>query len=206
MNNGVINTFASGQPNVIGLALSNGKLYASHPFSHKISVFSTSSKTLLTTYGTGTKSYTGDNGQATAATFNNPYHISIIQNQLYVTDYGNRVIRVINTNTGIVKTFAGDVNFGNGKNATLNQLYNPYGTTLDASKNILYVADFGSGSIRAWDRTTNKLNKIAGTIGKKSTINGEGDGGLAVNALLRAPYMVCLDTVGNQILIVGTCY
>jgi sugar lactone lactonase YvrE len=206
MNTGITYIFASGLSVVKGLALSNGKLYASQPHVNKISVFSTSNKALLATYGTGVASYTGDNGQATAATFNSPYHVSIIQNQLFVSDNGNLVIRVINTDTGIVKTFAGDVNYGDGRNATLNQLYNPYAMTLSSDRNTLYVTDSGSWSIRAWDRTSNKLNKIAGKIGKKSTLIGEGDGGLAVNAVLRAPYMVCYDRVGNQIFIAGIYY
>jgi DNA-binding beta-propeller fold protein YncE len=129
-----------------------------------------------------------------------------MDNQLYVAEGNNHVIRVINTDTGIVSTFAGDHNFGDGRDATLNQLYNPYGTAINLASDIVYIADYGTSSIRAWDRTTNKVNKFAGTIGKRSTIMGEGDGGLAVNAALKAPYMVYFDSVGDQVLIAGIYY
>jgi DNA-binding beta-propeller fold protein YncE len=201
MTSGITNIFASGLTNAVSLVKSNNKLYVTQYNKNKISVYNTTDKSLITTFGTGTRSYSGDNGPATSATFDYPYHLALMDNQLYITDSNNHVIRVVDIDTGVVSTFAGDHNFGDGRDATLNQLFNPYGTALNSASNILYIADYGTSSIRAWDRTTNKVNKFAGTIGKRSTKPSEGDGGLAVDAVLMAPYMVCFDSVGDQVLV-----
>jgi sugar lactone lactonase YvrE len=64
---------------------------------------------IITRYaGTGTSGYTGDGGAASAAKMNNPYGIAFdAQNNLYIADTKNYVIRFVNASTQNISTVAG---------------------------------------------------------------------------------------------------
>ncbi|BAP54369.1 leucine-rich repeat-containing protein [Thioploca ingrica] len=63
---------------------------------------------ITTLAGNNTSGYSGDNGLALAAQFNLPVQVVIdSQDNLYITDQNNHVIRKINAN-GIITTLAGD--------------------------------------------------------------------------------------------------
>ena len=68
---------------------------------HSISVISTIA-------GTGTASYSGDNGPATSAAMNSPHGVAIdASGNVYFTDSGNHRVRKITASTGIITTYAG---------------------------------------------------------------------------------------------------
>ena len=100
----------------------------------------------------GTPGSGGDGGAATAATFNHPDGIVANAGQLYIADFGNNKIRVINLSTGIVTTavgngtagFAGD---GSPATSASVEIDGPAGVLLDPSGN-LYIADFTNDRIR----------------------------------------------------------
>jgi len=115
---------------------------------------------ISTIAGTGTTSYSGDNGQATAATVNYPYSVAVDSSgimilrahgnsvlatliyflyslgNVYIPDYGNHRIRKVTVSTGIITTIAGtgtasySGDNGAATSATIN--YAP-GAALDAS-------------------------------------------------------------------------
>jgi len=64
---------------------------------------------IITTYaGTGTQGFTGDNGQATSATFQFPQAVAVDANgNLFIADTGNNVIRHVDVGTGIITTVVG---------------------------------------------------------------------------------------------------
>ncbi len=97
---------------------------------HSISVISTIA-------GTGTASYSGDGGAATAATINIPTGIAIDSSgNVYFNDWNNHRVRKITASTGIITTYAGTgaSSFGGdggvASSATFNQ---PYGLCIDTS-------------------------------------------------------------------------
>ncbi|HXB12946.1 MAG TPA: T9SS type A sorting domain-containing protein [Bacteroidia bacterium] len=96
--------------------------------------------------------YSGDGGQATAAEINQPLCVATdVSGSVYISDYGNNLIRKITT-SGIISTVAG--NFvagpgysGDGGQATAAEINNPTGVEVDASGNI-YIGDFNNAVIR----------------------------------------------------------
>ncbi|HZQ22726.1 MAG TPA: hypothetical protein VFA89_07990 [Terriglobales bacterium] len=140
---------------------------------------------VITTFaGTGAKGYSGDGGPALQATFNQPYGLTYdAKGNLYISDIGNSVVRVINTSS-IITTYAGDGIYGysgDGGPAILASLSFPRGLASDSAGN-LYIADTDNHVVR-------KVN-AAGTIttyaGNGS--NGySGDGGPATSAAIGRP-------------------
>ena len=99
---------------------------------HSISVISTIA-------GTGTGSYSGDNGQATSAAINYPHGIALDSSgNVYFCDFANHRVRKITSSTGIITTYAGtgaSSYSGDGGAASSASLYNPNGLCIDSSGN-----------------------------------------------------------------------
>ncbi len=97
---------------------------------HSISVISTIA-------GTGTGSYSGDNGQATSAAINGPTEIAIDSSgNVYFNDHENHRVRKITASTGIIGTYAGTGTAsysGDNGAATSAALYFPDGLCIDSS-------------------------------------------------------------------------
>ncbi len=77
--------------------------------------------------------------------------------------------------------------------AASSQLSYPYGICSDISGNI-FIANVFNNTIREIDVATGNINTIAGN---PSMGGSSGDGGFAVDALLRTPAGVCTDHQGN---------
>ncbi len=128
-----------------GLAVTNGKLYVADTLSHKIRVIDLTTNVITTLAGTGAAGYTGDGGQATAATLRGPRELEIgPEGDLYVADTDNSVIRAINLTSGEIRTVVGTGELGadleDGKLATETTLRRPFGLEFDPAGN-LYVMD-----------------------------------------------------------------
>ncbi len=99
---------------------------------HSISVISTIA-------GTGTGSYSGDNGQATLAAINGPSGIAIdTSGNVYFSEYNNQRVRKITASTGIITTYAGtgaSSYSGDGGAASSAALSSPNGLCIDSSGN-----------------------------------------------------------------------
>jgi sugar lactone lactonase YvrE len=141
--------------------------------------------TITTIAGTGVAGYTGDGGHAIKATFNQPWYVAYdTRGNLYVTELGNCVVRVVNT-AGIIHTYAGNgaCGFGgDGGKATAANLNLPRSLAFDPVGN-LYIADAANHRVR----------KVAGS-GKITTFAGNGnagfsgDGGAAIRADIGNPH------------------
>jgi PKD repeat protein len=123
---------------------------------------------ISTIAGTGTAGYTGDGGQATAATLNEPIDIALdLIGNIYISDDQNNAIRKVNTN-GIISTMVGTGTAGyngDGIQATAAEINSPNGISIDVHGN-LYIADGSNQRVR-----------MVNTAGIITTIAGNGYGG-----------------------------
>ena len=103
---------------------------------HSISIISTIA-------GTGTASYSGDNGPATSATIYMPSGIVIDSSgNVYFNELYNHRVRKITVSTGIITTYAGTGSTtynGDGGVASSSALYSPNGLAIDTSGNNSYT-------------------------------------------------------------------
>lgn len=146
----------------------NNNIYVSDSYNNYIREITPAGLT-STIAGNGALGYL--DGNASSAQFYSPNGIvADAQGNLYVSDFGNNVIRKI-TPAGVVSTYAGNgtASYRNGAaNAsylksttdTLAEFNNPQGLAIDAQGNI-YVADRGNNVIRKI-LTTGRVITIAG--------------------------------------------
>jgi sugar lactone lactonase YvrE len=148
---------------------------------------------ISTIAGNGIGTYTGDGGQATAATLHDAITLDIdASGNIYFTDIYNNCVRKINT-AGIITTIVGNGTAGfsgDGGQATAARLNNPYGIALDAAGNI-YISD-----------SNTRIRKI-NTAGIISTVAGNGitsfsgNGIPAISTGIGWANVISFDGVGN---------
>ena len=139
-------------------------MYISDTFNQRIRKVTISTGIITTIAGTGTGSYTGDNGQATSATMKYPTGIALdskgthlLSNSfflrgftssslllylgnVYIADTYNHRIRKVTISTGIITTIAGTgtaTYSGDRGAATSATLNNPFGIAVDSGGNSL---------------------------------------------------------------------
>ena len=115
-------------------------MYIADTFKHRIRKVTVSTGIITTLAGTGTSSYSGDNGPATAATVCTPSGIALDSlGNYYIADANNHRIRKVTVSTGIMTTIAGTGTSsysGDNGPATSATLYGPISVALDASGTI----------------------------------------------------------------------
>ena len=180
------------QPRAVS-ADGNGNVYIVDFGNNRIRKVSSSG--IITTFaGTGTQGSSGDGGQASLAQFYYAFGISADSSgNVFIVDAGNNKIRKVNS-AGIISTYAGTGtkgSSGDGGQATLAQLANPYGCWTDQNGNV-YIADTVNGKIR-------KVNVagIIATYAGTGTQGTSGDNGPASLAQLGYPYGGSVDGNGN---------
>jgi len=171
-----------------------GNMYIADDQNNRIRKINTAG-IITTIAGNGTGGYSGDGGQATAAELYDPTGLCFdTAGNLYIAEYGNSRIRMINTNE-IISTVAGDGAFGfsgDGGQATNAECNSPEGVAFDTHGN-LYIADFYNNCIRMVN-TAGIISTVAGT----GTAGYSGDGGQATGATLYRPAEIAFDTNGNM--------
>ena len=94
--------------------------------------------------GTGTASFSGDGGQATSATINEPSGIAIDSyGNVFFSDKLNNRVRKISGSTGIITTYTGTgtASFsGNGGVASSATLNGPFGLCVDSAGTHTYIS------------------------------------------------------------------
>jgi len=166
----------------------------------------------------GNNSYSGDGGPAARGLINNPNGVFIdSQNNIFIADTGNCLIRKVVASTGNITTFAGILpipstppapptpscgSIGDQGSALTAQLNAPNTVFVDGSGNV-FIADTLNHAIREIPAktTTGPNGKIAGNIYTVAgTLNMSGpsaNGVLATAALLNGPQGVFVDSFGN---------
>ncbi|NDC42592.1 MAG: hypothetical protein EBZ77_13770, partial [Chitinophagia bacterium] len=149
---------------------------------------------ITTVAGNGSIGYSGDGGAATTASLSNPIGVAVDTNDnLYIADYNNHVIRKVSAN-GIISTVAGNATHGysgDGGAATAAALNYPIGLETDRNGN-LYICDYLNSAIRKVS-----ASGIITTVAGSGTNGYSGDGGAATAAQLGYPRCFVVDTTGN---------
>ena len=114
-----------------------GNIYIADRANNRIRKVTVSTGIISTIAGTGTGSYSGDNGAATSATLYNPYGVALdTAGNVYIADHYNHRIRKVTMSTGIITTFAGTGTgsySGDNGPATSATLNSPFGVALDSA-------------------------------------------------------------------------
>ncbi len=90
-----------------GVCLDNaGNIYIAE--ANRIRKVTVATGIITTVAGNDTAGFSGDGGQATAAKLYNPLHLTCDKTgYIYIADYGNARIRMVNASSGIITTYAG---------------------------------------------------------------------------------------------------
>jgi sugar lactone lactonase YvrE len=153
--------------------------------------------TINTVAGSDTHGYSGDGGSVKNALLNDPENVYVDERgNLFITDFGNQVIREVDARSGIIHTVAGNGQngfSGDGGLATEASMSNAFHIVADREGN-LYISDLSNNRIRRIDHFTGIITTIAGT--GVAGFNGDGK---AINCQLTGPFGINIDKKGNLI-------
>ncbi len=149
--------------------------------------------TIITIAGAGTNGYAEGGPLVSTGPFAAYGLLFDASGNLYISDFGNSVIRKVDS-AGTIRTIAGNGTngfSGDGGPATSAQLNAPYSVALDSRGN-LYIADYDNNRIRKVD-AMGIISTVAGT-----GIPGfSGDGGPAAAAQIHRPSSIAIDSKDN---------
>jgi sugar lactone lactonase YvrE len=167
-----------------------GNLYVSDAVDHVIRKITPAGDVTIFAGAAGQSGETNATGPA--ARFNQPYGLAVDSSgNVYVADYGNRVIRKITT-AGVVTTLAGTAGAsgatdGTGSAARFNL---PIDVAIDAA-GVLYVSDYGNHNVRKLTATG-----VVTTLAGSATNSGSADG-TGTAARFNRPFGLAADASGN---------
>ncbi len=174
---------------------SKGNYYITDSYTNAVRMVTLSTGNIATVAGTGTPGFDGDKGPATSAKLSQVYGLTVDSaGNIYISDTGNNRVRKVDL-SGNIFTIAGtgtQAATGDGGAATSASLWFPAGLALDSAGN-LYVADFGSLSVRKIAASGGTISTVAGS----GTWGNSGDGGSATKANLAGPMSIAVDSAGN---------
>lgn len=168
-----------------------GNMYIADSTNHRVRKVDVNG-VITTIAGNGTDGYSGDGGPATAAQLRCPNALALDgDGNLFIADLLSYCIRKVDAN-GTISTIAGTGYCGySGDNgaAISGQFTGLFGLAFD-SKDNLYVADF---------LRIRKVNSsgIISTIAGSGRFDHTGDGGLAINADVGAPWGLTISNNGD---------
>jgi gliding motility-associated-like protein len=178
-----------------------GNMYIADYYNNRVRKVDGHTGIISTMAGNGTSGFSGDGGPAINASFNHPYRLFADgNNHLFISDYGNLRVRMVDLGTGIINTIAGDgtQNYVNGGLAVNGGML-PYAFAMDKAGN-LYISQHNPPLATNTGNIISKLDMKTGII---TTVAGNqgfgfgGDGGPALNATLWNPTGMAFDASGN---------
>ena len=184
---------------------STGDLYIADTSNDVIRMVARSTGIITTVAGNGVQGYNGDGMPATSSRLSGPTDVAIdpFTGDLYISDRGNYVIRLVTKSTGVISTIAGTgfpgyVGDGtNGGLATGATLSSPQGVDVDPSTGNLYIVDERRSMILMVTKGTGIITTIAGG----GNFGFRGDGGLATSASLQYPMGIAVAALTGNIYI-----
>lgn len=172
-----------------------GNIYIADLMNHKIRRIDRNTGIITTLAGSGHSSFDGDNGPAIYAALAGPSGVALDKDgNIYIADTFSNRIRMVDKNTGLISTAAGDDNiFRIGeKESSEKSLSRPYSIAID-SKGDIYATDSDNHMIRKIDRKTGEIITVAG--------NGKAgfspDDTPANEASLNYPFGIAIDQNDN---------
>ena len=174
-------------------------LYVGDTWNNRVRQLDLATRQIRAFAGTGKKSFGGDSAPALTADFGGVFSIAFDRSQknLFLADLDNRRIRIINMESKIVRTVAGNGEKGvppDGAEAIGAPLVDPRAVAVDSAGRV-YILERGGHALRVVDQT-GRIRTVVGT-GRKGF---EGDGGPASKATLNGPKHICVDGADNVII------
>ena len=176
-----------------------GNVYFADQADNVVREIVASTGTIQTIAGDGTRGYSGDGGSAASAELNQPFGVALDSSgNIFISDSGNSVIRMVSATTGNIETVAGNSTWGysgDGGPATSAELQGPDDILVDAAENI-FIADSYNNVIREVDGSTGVISTAAGN----GTADFCGDGDPALQACFDLTTHVTQDLSGNFVI------
>ena len=94
----------------------------------------------------------GDGGPASQARVSGPTDVETDGDLLFIADTGNHRVRVVNTTSGVITTFAGTgtaPGLPDGSRPSALRLFTPTGLAIDRVGKVLYAVEAGGNRVRA---------------------------------------------------------
>ena len=210
---GVITTVAGlGQPQCSGdggsaveaglnepaaLAVSDGGvLYIADQSNNRVRAVDLTTGVIRTVAGTGTAAYNGDGVAATETGLAGPGGLALASDgTLFIADSFSGRIRAVDPDSGLIRTVVGDggeYRYQGPDEPPSRSLSRPSGMALDEEGN-LFFTDSDNHLVRRWDRTTGRIDRIAGA----GVAHYGGDEGAALEASLSYPFGIVMDRAGH---------
>jgi DNA-binding beta-propeller fold protein YncE len=183
-----------------GLVITKSQqMYIADTRNHRVVKIDLKSGATAIVAGTGQLGYAGDGGPATKASFNQLYAVDLNKagDKLYLTDLGNRRIRLLDLKTGIITAIAGNGQSGiptDGADALSSPLVDPRATTID-SKGNLYILERRGNALRV----VNREGKIRTLIGPANSSNPPRSAS-GIEREMNGPKHLCVDSADNVII------
>jgi hypothetical protein len=156
---------------------------------------------VTTVAGLGLRGFAGDGDRATQALLNRPRAVAVDSlGRIYIADAENSRVRRVDPATGIISTFAGGGQAGDGGPANQASFGRPVALAIDAEDN-LYIADEARHRIRRVSP-----DNIITTFAGNGQANTAGDDGLAVDASINRPAGITVDSAGNVYIAEGNSH
>lgn len=177
------------QPHEIQVA-SNGDIFVADTTNHRVGKIDAGTGRWEPVAGTGTAGFSGDDGAAIRAEFNQAYSIALDGNELFIADLKNHRIRLVDLNSQTVRTICGDGRKRlptDGEMAATQSLAGPRSLAVDEDS--LWIVLREGNSIWRIDRESLRIHHVAGTGSKGYS----GDGGPAKEATFRGPKGIAVD-------------
>jgi sugar lactone lactonase YvrE len=179
------------------LAVSHvGILYIADQSNNRVRAVDLATGVIRTVAGTGTAAYNGDGVAATETGLAGPGGLALASDgTLFIADSFNGRIRAVDPTTGLIRTVVGDggeYRYQGPNEPPSNSLSRPSGIALDEQGN-LFFTDSDNHLVRRWDRTTGRIERIAGV----GVANYGGDEGAALEASLSYPFGIVMDCAGH---------
>jgi sugar lactone lactonase YvrE len=179
------------------LAVSDaGVLYIADQSNNRVRAVDLTTGVIRTVAGTGTAAYNGDGVAATETGLAGPGGLALASDgTLFIADSFNGRIRAVDPVTGFIRTVVGDggeYRYQGLDEPPSSRLSRPSGIVLDEEGN-LYFTDSDNHLVRRWDRTTGRIERIAGV----GVARYGGDEGAALEASLSYPFGIVMDRAGH---------
>jgi DNA-binding beta-propeller fold protein YncE len=177
----------------------DGDIYLADTWNNRVRKIDIKTGFITTIAGTGEKGFGGDGGPATQARFGGIYCVALDPRgqRMYLADLDNHRIRMVDLQTHLVTTVAGNGQKGvprDGAEAVKAPLVDPRAVAVDAKGNV-YILERSGHALRVVDEQ-GRIRTVVGT-GKAGAT---GDGGDARKATLNGPKHLCIDKDGNVII------
>jgi sugar lactone lactonase YvrE len=188
---------AAGLNEPAALAVSeSGTLYIADQSNNRVRAIDLATGLIRTVAGIGSASYNGDGMPATEAALAGPSGLALGKDgTLFIADTFNGRIRAVDAATGVISTIVGDggdYRYQGAVEPPSSSVSRPSGLALDAGGNI-FLTDSDNHLIRRWDRSTGRLDRLAGV----GVANYGGDGGTALEASVNYPFGIAVDCDGH---------